>query len=154
MRDYRPALLAETGLIETAHELAVQERGGAQDLVHRDDTGAADAHHEDVGLGRDLGVRLGQGPVDLEDPALLLSWISERHHRQERRAITLQARVVLVAGRLMDLRLAPELGLDRMHRQAVALHTAVAASLADRLVDEDAHLGVGPPAALANAPLF
>src|SRR4029453_8251305 len=54
----------------------------------------------------------------------------------------------------MDLRLAPELGLDRMHREAVALHAAVAAPLADRLIDEDTHLGVRQPAALAEPALL
>src|SRR5215510_8569485 len=54
----------------------------------------------------------------------------------------------------MDLGLSAELGLDWMHRQAVRLHTTIAAAFADRLVDEDAHFRVGQPAALAQPPLL
>ena len=55
--------------------------------------------------------------------------------RDERRAIALEARVVLVARRLVDLPPLAELGLDGQHRQAVAHPRAVAAALADGLVD-------------------
>ena len=67
-------------------------------------------------------------------------------------AVALHARVVLVAGRLVDLGLAAELGLDRQDRQAVGLRAAVAAALADALVDEDALRRLGCLAALAGAP--
>src|SRR5207237_5200693 len=62
--------------------------------------------------------------------------------------------VVLVAGRLVDLRLAPELRLHRVHAEAVGLHAAVAAALAHRLVDHDAHGRVRQLAALAQPPLL
>ena len=58
-----------------------------------------------------------------------------RDDRQERRAVALEAGVVLVARGLVDLRLAAELGLDRLDRQAAGLLAAVAAALADALVD-------------------
>src|SRR5690606_28843365 len=61
---------------------------------------------------------------------------------------------VLVAARLVDAPLAPELGLQRLHRDAVGGDAAIAASLADELVDEDASVGVGKGAALAPAPLL
>ena len=98
VRDDRPALLAEPGLVEAAHVLAVQQRGGAQHLVHGDDAGAADAHHENISVSRDLERGLGQRLVDLEDATrLLLRW-TQRHDRDERWTVALQARVVLVAG--------------------------------------------------------
>src|SRR3546814_18404754 len=60
---------------------------------------------------------------------------------------------VLVAGRLVDGTLAPELGFHRHHRDAVGLHRAVAAAFADQLVDEGALRRVGIAPALAAAAL-
>src|SRR5205807_1281526 len=97
---------------------------------------------------------LGQDAIDAEARALLLLRLAERHHREERRAVAAQARVVLVAGRLVDLRLAAELGLDRVDAQAVGLHAAVAAALAHCLVDDHPHSRVRQPAALAQPPLL
>ena len=51
----------------------------------------------------------------------------------------------------MDLGLPPELGVDRLHGEAVGLGAAVAAALADALVDEDALDRLGDLAALALA---
>ena len=73
-----------------------------------------------------------------------------RDDLEERRAVALDARVVLVARRLVDLRLAAELGLDRQHGQARGLLAAVAAALAHALVDVDRACGVGELAALAQ----
>src|SRR3546814_9178749 len=61
---------------------------------------------------------------------------------------------VLVAGRLVDGTLAPELGFHRHHRDAVGLHRAVAAAFADQLVDEGALRRVGIAPALAAAALL
>src|SRR3546814_12039935 len=58
-------------------------------------------------------------------------------HGHEARAEAVQAGKILVAGRLVDDPLAAQLGLDRLDRDAVRLHAAVAAALADQLVDED-----------------
>src|SRR6185312_6599230 len=66
----------------------------------------------------------------------------------------LHAGIVLVAGRLVDGALAPELRFERLHRDAVRLHTAVAAAFADQLVDDDALLRVGERAALPAAALL
>jgi len=65
-----------------------------------------------------------------------------------------QARVVLVARRLVDLGLAPELRLDRLHAETVGLPPAVAAALADGLVDEDARLRIRLLAALCAGAAF
>src|SRR5206468_5651186 len=72
----------------------------------------------------------------------------------EARAEALQARVVLVAGVLVDAAFATELGLDRLDRQAVALHRAVAAAFAHELVDDDAPGRILDRAALAAAALL
>ena len=54
----------------------------------------------------------------------------------------------------MDLRLSAELRLHRQHAQAAGLLAAVAAALADALVDEDPLGRLGRLAALAAAPLL
>ena len=119
-------------------------RGHAEDLRDRHDAGAADADHAHrasspgtraSGAGRSAG---GSAARSSRRPC------RGGHDGQERRAVALEAGVVLVAGRLVDLRLAAELGLHRQHRQAVGLLAAVAAALADALVDQR-------PAAAASA---
>ena len=75
-------------------------------------------------------------------------------HRDEARAEAVEAGEVLVAIALVDLALAAELGLERLDRHAVALLRAVAAALADRVVDEHALGGIGEGAALAAAALL
>ena len=130
----------------------VDQRGHAEHLVHGHHAGAADAHHahapvggvhEQLGLGQ-LHVQLGR----------LVPGLLAGHDGEERGAVPLEARVVLVAGGLVDLRLAAELGLDREHRQAARLLAAVAAALAHALVDPDALGRLGLLAALARAALL
>ncbi len=75
-------------------------------------------------------------------------------HRHEGRAEAVDAGKILVAARLVDAPLAAELGLDRLDRDAVRLHAAVAAALADQFVDDHALVGIGERAALAAAPLL
>src|SRR6185437_8484746 len=72
----------------------------------------------------------------------------------KRRAKTLQARIVLVAGRLVDGALAPHLGLQGLDRDAIGLHRAVAAAFADGRVDHDAAGRILHQAALPAAALF
>src|SRR5262249_30932292 len=148
------ALLTESGLVEAADVLAVEQRRGAEDLVDGHDAGAADAHHEHVGGTRHLQGGLGQRAVDDERLAFPGSPLALGNDRQERRAIAAQARVVLVAGRLVNLRLASDLRIHRLHRQTVGLGATVATTLADRLIDIDAQGGVLELAPLAQAPLF
>src|SRR6185437_3600651 len=69
-------------------------------------------------------------------------------------AEALEAREILVAARLVDRPLAPELGLHRHHRQAVRLGRAVAAAFADEVVDADAAGRVRETAALPAAALL
>ena len=75
-------------------------------------------------------------------------------HRHEGRAEAVHAGEVLVAVRLVDLALAAELGLDRLHGDAVRLHGAIAAGLADEIVDDDALVRIRELAALAAAALL
>src|SRR5438045_4119022 len=72
----------------------------------------------------------------------------------EGRAEALQARIVLVAARLVDGALAAPFGFERLHRDAVRLHAAVAAAFADEFVDDHALVRIGELAALAAAPLL
>ncbi len=75
-------------------------------------------------------------------------------HRHEGGAVTLEAAGVDVAAGLVDDRLAAELGVDRMEREAVRLDAAVAAALAHALVDHDPEAGLLHPTALALAALL
>jgi hypothetical protein len=145
----RAALLREAGLVEAGHVQAVDQRRHAEHLVHGHHAGAADAHHahaEVVGVHEEA--RLGQ--LHLERRRLVLRLLAG-HDREERRAVALEAGEVLVAGGLVNLRLAAELSLDGDHRQARGLLAAIAAALAYALVDPDALGRLGRLAALALA---
>src|SRR5215470_18083732 len=72
----------------------------------------------------------------------------------EARAETFDAGIILVAVRLVDLALAAELGVERLHRDAVRGLRAVAAALADEVVDEGALGRIGIESALAATALF
>src|ERR1700710_1479835 len=67
----------------------------------------------------------------------------------EGRAETLEAGIILVAARLVDGALAPHLGLQRLHRNAVRLHRAVAAAFAHRRIDQHPPRRILQRAALA-----
>src|SRR5207245_8337647 len=154
VRDDRTALLGEARLVEAADWLAVKERGRAEDLVDGHDPRAADSHHEDVRVSRHPERRRGRLAIHREYPPRLPGGRAPGHDRQERRAVAVQAGIILIAGGLMNLRLSSEFRLDRLHRQAITLHAAVAAAFTDRLVDEDPHRGIGELAALPEPPLL
>ena len=75
-------------------------------------------------------------------------------HGDEGRAKAVDAGEILVAARLVDPALAAELGFERLDRDAVRLHAAIAAALADQFVDDDPPVGVRKGAALAPPALF
>src|SRR3546814_645042 len=75
-------------------------------------------------------------------------------HGDEAGAEALDAGIVLVAVALVDLALAPELGVLRQHAHAERLLPAVAAALAHQRVDEHALGRVDHLAALAAAALL
>lgn len=60
------------------------------------------------------------------------------HDRDEAGAESLHARIVLVAAGLVDGALTAVRGLQRHYRQAIRLHAAIAAALADGAVDQQA----------------
>src|SRR5262249_53763701 len=136
------ALLAEARLVEARDVLAIEERRGAEDLIHGDHAGAPDAGQEDACRPTHAQLGVGELAVDVVALARPGPRRSDRHHRQEGRTVATEARVILVARGLVDLGFAAELGLDGLDRQAVRLDTAVAAAFADQLVDHHAHGGI------------
>ena len=100
--------------------------------------------------------RLGQRRQRRQVALLLLLRLLQlpAFDRDEARAEALGAAVVQVAGALVDAPLAAELGFHRLDAQAVALHAAVAAAFAHRLVDDHALGGRDQLAALAAAALL
>jgi hypothetical protein len=155
---HRSGLLTQPDLIQALDVVACAQRRGGEHLVHRDDAGAADAGQEDIVRGRDrLDVEIGQDRRLRGCPSALLlaSVIGAPRVRglhldgDEGRAVAVEAAVVGVAGRLVDPRLTPEIGIDRLHRQAVGLDAAVAAAFTHRLVDQDARGAGGQRAAFA-----
>ena len=152
----RAALLREARHVEHADALAFEMRRHAEDAADGDDAGAADAGDDDVvglpdrrqrGLGqRHRVVSRGDAPC----PASSLRAV----HGDERRAEALDAGKILVAARLVDGALAAPFGLQRLHRDAVRLHAAIAAALADQFVDDHALVGIGKRAALAAPALL
>src|SRR4029077_2794323 len=72
----------------------------------------------------------------------------------EARTESVEARIVLVARRLVDRALAPKFGLQRRDGHAIRLDAAVAAALAHQLVDDDALSRIGKLAACAAPALF
>src|SRR5204863_77190 len=130
---------------------AFKMRRRAEDGADGEHAGAADTGDTDVvGLveaGGDsrfgkVELLFGRGPGAMDVAAM---------HRDEGGTETLQAGIVLVAARLVDLALAAELRLQRFHRDAVRLNRAVAAAFADGVVDEDAPRRILHLAALALA---
>ena len=74
--------------------------------------------------------------------------LGTRYHGQERRAVAFSAWTILLQG-LVDGGLAAEVSVDGLDRQAVGLLAAVAASLADSLVDHDPLNRIGGTSGLA-----
>ena len=152
--DHRPGLLGEPGLVESAHVIALQHRGGADDLRRGHHARPADARQTDRALVERRGRwrrHRGEGMVGRSDRPTRGTRRGDVH---ERRAVALLARQVEVARVLIDAGLAPERGLDRLHRQAVALVAAVAASLTHAFVDDHTEVGCADLVALPVAALL
>src|SRR6185437_15919927 len=75
-------------------------------------------------------------------------------YSNEGRAEAVDAGIILIAARLIDGALAAPFGHQRLHRDAVRFHTAIAAAFADQIVDHHALVGVWEGAAFAAAALF
>ena len=158
MRDHRAIFLRDADHIDQRRALALHEGCLPQNMANGNHTRAADARHQNaprlvkrwqVRFWHDREwyfVEIGHGrPRALDQLASL--------HRHKAWAEALDAGEVLVAGRLIDLALAPELGLDRLDRHAIRLYPAIAATLADQFIDEHT-LGRIGERALAPPPAF
>ncbi len=151
------ALLGKAGHVEHGRALAFQMGGHAQDRPDRDHAGAADTrHHDAVGPIQRRQRRLGQA-LDRRDRRGCRRPRPARRHaldRDEARAEALQAGIVLVAARLVDLALAAERRFERQDRDTVRDLAAIAAALADLRVDHHPRRRIVHQPALAPAPLL
>ena len=110
------ALLGETGHVEHGAALLFEMRRHPEERADRDDTGSADAGDEDAVRLIESGMSgLGQRgqPVHMPDRRLCASLSAPPMHGDKARTETLDARIVLVATRLIDRPFAAELGFDR-----------------------------------------
>ena len=151
------ALLSKARHIDDAGALAFEMRRHAENGADGDDAGTANAG-DDHGIGpverrmRRLG-RTGESADIGRRLALGLPPLAAVD-RDEARAKAFDAGEILVARILVDGALAAEFGLDRLDGDAVGLHAAIAAALADQLVDHHPHIRIGKCAALAAAALL
>src|SRR4029078_9205306 len=155
MAEHRAALLRQPGHIEDHAGLALDMGGHAEQRADRQHAGAADAADGDV-----------IGPIQRRPRSALRQFTdiayAGRHAAahlaavdgDEGRAKTLHAGIVFVAGRLVDGALAPQFGLQRLDRNAVRLHRAVAAAFAHRRIDHDAARRILQKPTFAAAALF
>ena len=158
----RAALLGKAGHVDRAEALALDVRGLSEDRGNGDDARAADAGDEHgVGLSQRGLRRIGQAREHLGDAGVLVRGLFGLDlprlgavQGDEARAEAVEAGEVLVAGRLVDLALAPERRLLGNDGDTVRFHAAVAAAFADLGIDEDALVGIGEEAALAPASLL
>ena len=162
MGDYGSALLSHARLVERDGLQAVHPGGGCQQGVDRHHARATHTRHQDAiavpgphlrdGLGKAHCGKLRQGLATQPRSGLDLD-------RDEGRAIAPSARVVGVARRLVHPCLGAVLGVHRKQGHAIRLGHAVAAALADALVDHDPPRGrrqdspVAPTALLGRAEL-
>src|SRR5690606_8184821 len=152
----RAALLRQAGLVEHGGALAFQVPGHAQQGADGHHAGAADAGDQDVPGTLEISAPRWRRQVGEQVRTFGARALARAAavHGDEAGAEALDAAVVLVAVGLVDLALAPELGLLRQHRHAEALLPAVAATLAHQGVDHHPLLRVLELAALAAATLL
>ena len=153
----RAAFLRQPGHIGRAAAFAFKMRRHREEGADGHDPGAADAGDEN---GERLVAKLRDRRLRQRRKIICLRRVHARGfqlgpvHRHHRRAEALEAGEILVAARLVDDALAAELGFERLQRDAVRDLAAIAATLADKIVDEDALVGIGELAALAAAALL
>ena len=141
VRHDRSALLGHAGLVDARHLQPVEVGGGGEHLADGDDAGAADAGDEEC---RAVGARSAPAATapSARGPSACRPQLAAWRDGHERGAVALDAAHVEVARVLVDARLAAERSLDRVHAQAVRDVAAVAAALADGLVDHHARRAV------------
>ncbi len=118
-------------------------RGHAEQRADGQHTGAADAADRDVVGPLQRGPRRRFGQIaDIAETGRRAAAQLAAVHGDKGWAKALQAGIILVAARLVDGALAPEFGFQRLHRDAVRLHRAIAAAFADRGIDDHAALRI------------
>src|SRR5579862_1957118 len=138
------ALLRKTRHIEHADTAAFQMRGHAQNTANGDNAGAAYPGDDDVvGLVDSRHFRLRQRWQIVIGSNARAFFQFGAVHGDEGGTESFDAGKILVATRLIDGALAAPLGFQRLYRDAVRLHAAVAAAFADQLVDDDALFRIG-----------
>src|ERR1700731_4927146 len=107
-------LLSQAGHVEYRAALSFEMRGHPEERTNRDDAGSTNAGDEDAeGFVETGGSRLGQrGPQLRFGEIPRLSQLQRAAvHRDEARTEAFDARIILVAARLIDFAFAAELGL-------------------------------------------
>src|SRR3546814_7506197 len=146
MRGDRAALLRQAGLVEHGRAAALQVPGHAQQRADGDHAGAADAGEQDVPGLREIAGDRRHRQVGQALRGVDLAALARRAavHGDEAGAEALDAGIVLVAVALVDLALAPELGVLRPPAHDARLLPAVDAAIAHQRVDAPA-IGTAAP---------
>src|SRR5437667_2406144 len=133
------ALLREAGHVQYGAAFPFEMGRHTEQRPDRHDASPANPSDQDsvrlVKRGTS-GARKRREPIlaEIADPAL---FEPAALHGHKARAESFHARIILVAARLIDRALAAELGLDRHHRKAVRSLRAIAAALADKVIDKN-----------------
>ena len=122
MAHHGAVLLRKPGEVQRRAAAAVEMGGHAEQRADGDDAGAADAGDEDV-IGRIEFAPFRQGKIGEQlariDRRGLGSLQRAAMDGDETRTESLDAGIVLVAVRLVDLAFAAEFGFERLNRNAV-----------------------------------
>ena len=157
MGEHRAALLGEAGHVDHAAALAFEMRGHAEHGADGDDAGAADAVDDRRPALARQRKRRGAGTPSSGSavpamPSALRILAPCTVTKDGQKPLTQEKSLLQLDWSMRAL--AAELGLDRLDRDAVRLHAAIAAAFADQFVDDHALVRVGKGAALAAAALF
>ena len=157
MADHRAKLLCQAGLVHGGAALAFNVRRHRHQRGDGQHAGATNACHHGIPRFVQIGQhrlrqRIEQG-IHIAGSAIGFAQLAADHGHKAG-AKTVGAAVVLVAGALVDLALAPQFGLLGNDRQTVGLDTAVTASFTHCIVDEQALGGIFQSAFFAPAALL
>jgi len=151
------AFLRQAARVLRHHAFAVQVRGHAKQLPDGDDARAANAAHHNAPCAFSHGQhRLRHVEQTRRIPLFFFLRLFQlsAFDGDKARAKAFHARIIFVAAVLVDAALAAEFGFQRLDRQAVGLHRAIATALTHQLIDDDTFGRVHHRAALAAATLF
>ena len=154
---HRAEFLREAGEVEHRDAATFEMRGHRDQRADRDDAGAADPGDEEI-IGRvecrELRRRQRGGARQRIDRARALGPSFPALDGDKARAEAVEAGEILVAGRQVDLALAAERRLLGLDAEAIGFHRAIAAALADEVVDVRKPCRIDDRAALAPPPLL